>query len=164
MMRVKDAMAEQHVVPQETNVVQQLQRSAAVLAQDAVELDQIHRGVQRDPQCVLIRRLAGRFQQLDRAGIQLGGIEHAPHTAIVGAIVFARELHGAVETGFARGWIRIPLNPARLVECVGIRFEARPEVHACAKLADHPHQLDRIARADVHDRRGAAANGGPHTV
>ena len=79
--------------------LQQLQRGAAVFAQDAVKLDQVHRRVQRDAQPVLVGGAAGRLEQLDRAGVELGRVEHAAHAAMVRAVVLAREGDRALEAG-----------------------------------------------------------------
>ena len=142
-------------------------RRLAVLAQHPVELDQVHRGVQRDAQPVSSAARRGGLQQLDRAGVELRRIEHAADAAVVGAVVLA----GAKATARsrpakpARGRVEVPrrCGPARRRRrCY---CEARAQVDPRARARRPSRRAPPALRAaDVDDRGGAAADRRPEAV
>jgi hypothetical protein len=98
---VEHAVAEQDVRAEEANAVQEFDRRFAVLAQDAMELEQVHGGVQGQPEAGFGCGPARRFQKIGRAGVQLGGHQDAADSAFVGSIMLLRELDRPLQGLFA---------------------------------------------------------------
>src|SRR3990170_5878404 len=158
MAAYEDTVRERNLRVEETDLVEQLNRRAAMQAHHGVEFEQIDRGVNLHAHPELFGGLAGLFEKLRRAGIHVAGKKHGAHAADARAVKFLSELDGPLQP-FASPLI-VPIvfqPPFAVLEEIDV-FVAWSRVTADSDLIHHCNVglRSRAGTTDLQSRCNAA--------
>src|SRR3990167_5603309 len=154
----EDTMGERNLRVEETDLVEQLNRRAAMQAHDRMKLKEVDRGVNLHAHPDLLGGLAGLFEKLRRAGIHVAGKKHGAHAPVARAVKFLGELTGPLQPFASPLIVPIVFQPTfAVLEEIDV-FVAWSRVTADSHFL-HPCDIGlrrRSRAADLQSRRNAA--------